>query len=60
MRNSVLLLRQFANPITLILVSATLVAAVLGEATDAAIILAIVLLSGLLGFWQEYGASSAV
>jgi Mg2+-importing ATPase len=56
----VLLLRQFANPITLILVFATLVSAALGETTDAAIILAIVLLSGLLSFWQEYGASRAV
>jgi P-type Mg2+ transporter len=56
----VLLLRQFANPITLILVFATVVSAVLGEATDAAIILAIILLSGLLSFWQEYAASRAV
>ena len=56
----VLLLRQFATPITLILVFATVVSAVLGEVTDAAIILAIVLLSGLLSFWQEYGASRAV
>lgn len=56
----VLLLRQFANPITLILVFATLVSAVLGDATDAAIILAIILLSGLLSFWQENAASRAV
>ncbi len=55
-----LLLRQFATPITLILVIATLVSAALGEATDAAIILAIVFLSGLLSFWQEYAASQAV
>jgi len=56
----VLLLRQFASPITLILVFATIVAAALGEAVDAAIILAIILLSGILSFWQEYGASRAV
>jgi len=56
----VLLLRQFASPITLILVFATIVAAALGEAVDAAIILAIIMLSGLLSFWQEYGASRAV
>ena len=56
----VLLLRQFSNPITLLLVFATLVSAALGEATDAVIILAIVLLSGLLSFWQEYRASRAV
>jgi Mg2+-importing ATPase len=56
----VLLLRQFANPITLILVVATVISATLGEMTEAAIILAIVLLSGLLGFWQEFTASRAV
>lgn len=56
----VLLLRQFTNPITFILVLATLISAALGEATDAAIILAIVLLSGLLSFWQEYSASRAI
>jgi P-type Mg2+ transporter len=56
----VVLLRQFANPITLILVFATLVSAALGEATDATIILAIILLSGVLSFWQEYAASRAV
>ena len=56
----VLLLHQFASPITLLLVFPTLVSAALGETVDAAIILAIVLLSGLLGFWQEYRASRAV
>ena len=56
----VLLLRQFSNPITLILIFATVLSALLGETTDAAIILVIVLLSGLLSYWQEYGASRAV
>jgi Mg2+-importing ATPase len=56
----VLLLRQFATPITLILVVATLLSAALGEAVDAAIIMAIVLLSGLLSFWQEDAASQAM
>jgi P-type Mg2+ transporter len=56
----VLLLRQFATPITLILVVATILSAALGEVIDAAIILAIVLLSGLLSFWQENAASQAM
>jgi P-type Mg2+ transporter len=56
----VLLLRQFANPVTLILVFATIVSAALGETTDATIILVIIVLSGLLSFWQEYAASQAV
>lgn len=55
-----LLLRQFATPITFILVVATLLSAALGEALDAAIILAILLLSGLLSFWQEHAASQAM
>ncbi|HEY7465911.1 MAG TPA: magnesium-translocating P-type ATPase [Dehalococcoidia bacterium] len=56
----VILLRQFATPITLILVVATLLSAALGEVVDAAIILAIILLSGFLSFWQEYAASEAM
>jgi len=56
----VLLARQFTSPIVLILVVATVLSGVLGELTDAAIILAIIVLSGLLGFWQERGATRAV
>lgn len=55
-----LLARQFASPIILILVGATVLSGVLGDFTDAAIILAIITLSGLLGFWQERGAMRAV
>jgi magnesium-transporting ATPase (P-type) len=46
-----IVLRQFTNPIVLILIAAALLSGVLGDATDTLIILAIVLLSGLLGFW---------
>jgi magnesium-transporting ATPase (P-type) len=55
-----LLARQFENPIILILVFASLLAFFLGDAVDAWIILAIVLLSGLLGFWREHGPAGAV
>ena len=55
-----LLLRQFTQPLVLILFVAIALAMVLGDPVDAAIILAIVVLSGLLGFWQERGASVAV
>lgn len=55
-----LLLRQFESPIVLILVVATVLSGVLGDATDAVIILAIIAMSGLLGFWQERGATRAV
>jgi Mg2+-importing ATPase len=55
-----LLVRQFENPIILILAFASLLAFFLGDAVDAWIILAIILLSGLLGFWREHGAANAI
>jgi len=55
-----LLLSQFSSPIVLMLVGASVISLFLHDRTDAAIILAIVLASGLLGFWQERGAAGAV
>ena len=55
-----LLLSQFSSPIVLLLLAATAISLFLHDTTDAAIILAIVLASGLLGFWQERGAAGAV
>jgi P-type Mg2+ transporter len=55
-----LLTRQFLSPIVLILVSATILSGVLGDWTDAIIILIIIVLSGLLGFFQERGAGRAM
>jgi len=55
-----LLISQFKSPIILILLFATGLSLFLGNYVDASIILAIVLISGLLGFWQERGASNAV
>ncbi len=55
-----LLLRQFSSPIVLILIAAAILAFVVHDATDGLIILFIVTASGLLGFWQEYRAASAV
>jgi Mg2+-importing ATPase len=53
-----LFLRQFENPLILILVFAAVVAAVVRDWTDAAIVLAILLGSGVLGFLQERRASA--
>jgi P-type Mg2+ transporter len=50
---------QFKSPIILILVFATALSAVLHEWVDAVIILAIVLGSALLSFFQEYSAGNA-
>jgi len=55
-----LLLSQFKSPIILILLFATGMSFFLHDPVDASIILAIVLASGLLGFWQERGAANAV
>jgi Mg2+-importing ATPase len=55
-----LLLRQFKSPIILILVIAAVIALILKDRVDAGIILGIVVVSGLLGFWQEHGATNAV
>ncbi len=57
---STLLFGQFKSPIIIILIGAAVLAAFLQDASDAMIILTIVLASGLLGFWQEYGAAGAV
>ena len=57
---ALVLLRQFTSPIILILTAAALLSFVLDSPTDGLIILAIVLISGLLGFWQENGAAHAV
>jgi len=54
-----LFLNQFKSPIVLILLFATGVSAVTKEWVDALIILAIVLGSAVLSFWQEYSANTA-
>jgi Mg2+-importing ATPase len=55
-----LLISQFKSPIILLLLFATILSFFLHDPADAFIILIIVLISGLLGFWQEYSASNAV
>ncbi len=55
-----LLLRQFESPLVLILVFAAVVSMLLQQWVDAAIVVAIVLGSSLLGFYQENRASRAV
>jgi len=55
-----LLVAQFKSPIILILLCAIGLSLFLHNLVDASIILTIVVISGLLGFWQEYSASNAV
>jgi Mg2+-importing ATPase len=55
-----LFLTQFKSPITLLLIGTALLSASLADVFDTVIILVIVLISSLLGFWQERGANNAI
>ncbi len=55
-----LFIAQFKSPIILILIFAAMLSFFLHDQADALIILVIVLVSGLLGFWQERGAANAI
>ncbi len=55
-----LFLSQFRSPITLLLVIAAVLSFGLQDSTEAIIILVIVLISSVLGWWQERGAANAV
>ena len=54
-----ILLSQFKSPIILILLFAAGLSFFLGDTTDTVIIVTIILISSLLGFWQEKGAADA-
>lgn len=54
------LLKQFKSPIILILVGATLVSMFVGDSTDGLIILAIIVPSVLLSYWQERRANQTM
>jgi Mg2+-importing ATPase len=56
----ILFLLQFKSPITILLVVAAFLSMGLNQVTDAVIIIFIILVSSLLGFWQEKGATNAV
>jgi Mg2+-importing ATPase len=55
-----LFVNQFKSPLVLILIFAAIISLIVGEWTDASIVLAVVLGSTMLGFAQEYRASNAV
>lgn len=55
-----LFVTQFTNPLVLILIVGAILSIILREWTDAAIILLIIMGSGILGFIQEYRASQAI
>jgi Mg2+-importing ATPase len=55
-----LFIKQFANPIILILIVATIISMIVGEVVSGFIILAILIPSGLLGYWQERRAGKTM
>jgi Mg2+-importing ATPase len=55
-----LFVRQFTNPLVLLLLVAVLLSAVLGEQTEALIIGVILLATGLMGFFQERHAGRSL
>ena len=55
-----LFIAQFKSPLILILSAAAILSFFLNQSIDAVIIIAIVLLSSVLGFWQEKRAADAV
>lgn len=55
-----LLISQFKSPIILILIFAAILSFFLHDHIDSIIILSIVVISGLLGFWQERGGRKYV
>jgi len=59
-REITLLFGQFKSPLILILLAAAGLSFFLHDPADALIILTIVLVSGVLGFWQERGAAQAL
>ena len=54
------LVRQFNNPLIFVLLAATVIAALVGDLKDIIIIVIIIVLNGLLGFYQELKAEASV
>jgi Mg2+-importing ATPase len=55
-----ILLNQFRSPLVILLLVAMAISAAVGETMDVTIVLAVVLISTSLGFFQEYHASNAL
>lgn len=59
-RDVLLMLSQYKSPLVLLLVFAAILSSVLGELQDSAIVIVVLLLTGILGFIQERNAGKAI
>ena len=57
---TVLLWRQLSSPLILVLIASGVVALALGEIADGAVVLAVVVANGAIGFVQEWRAGRAI
>jgi len=55
-----ILLSQFSNPLILILFAASILSVAVGEHVDAAVIIGVILIDGLLGFTQEWKSERTI
>ena len=51
---------QFRSVLIIVLIAAAVLAGAIGDVKDAVVILAVVLLNSVLGFWQEYRAEATL
>ena len=54
------LAEQFLQPLVVVLVGAAALSVFLGDFVDAAVIAAVVVLNGIIGFFQEYRAEQSI
>ena len=55
-----LALHQLLDPLVILLLAAAIISIAIGDAVEGAAIAAILVLNGVLGFWQEAGAERAI
>ncbi len=53
-------IRQFLNPLLFILIGATILAFTLGKVVDGIVVLSVIMINAVIGFFQEYQAGKAI